>query len=89
MKGMEMTTMSSKGQVVIPVDIRQELGLANGTKLMILTGGGNLLLKPVQTPRLETFRALIRRSEQHAKAVGLKKSDIPKLIKKVRRESRP
>ena len=88
MRTMDMTTMSSKGQVVIPADIRAEMSLSSGTKLMVVTDGHNLLLKPVLEPKLETFRALIRRSEQHARAVGLKRSDIPRLIKKVRRENR-
>ena len=89
MKTMEVTTISSKGQVVIPADIRQEMGLSSGAKLMVLTDGDNLLLKPLQKPKLQAFQALLRRSRQYAKEVGLKKSDIPKLLKKVRNESRP
>jgi AbrB family looped-hinge helix DNA binding protein len=89
MREMEITTMSSKGQVVIPADIRQEMGLSNGVKLMVLTDGNNLLLKPVLTPKLEAFQSLVDRSRQWAKEAGLKRSDIPKAIKKVRRESRP
>ena len=89
MKTMEMTTMSSKGQVVIPADIRDRIGLSSGTKLMILTDGDNLLLKPVQTPKIEAFRALVERSRRWAKEAGLRKSDVPKLINKVRHESRP
>lgn len=89
MKAMEVTTISSKGQVVIPADIRKEMGLFNGAKLMVLTDGDNLLLKPIQKPKLQAFQALVRRSRQYAKEVGLKKGDVPKLLKKVRNESRP
>ena len=86
MKSMEVTTISSKGQVVIPAVIRQEMGLSSGSKLMVLTDGDNLLLKPHQKPRLQAFRALVRQSEQYAKKVGLKKSDAAKALKKVRSE---
>ncbi|MBK8871267.1 MAG: AbrB/MazE/SpoVT family DNA-binding domain-containing protein [Elusimicrobia bacterium] len=73
MKTMEMTTMSSKGQVVIPADIRDRIGLSSGTKLMILMDGDNLLLKPVQTPKMEVFRALVKRSRRWAKEAGKEK----------------
>lgn len=87
MKPMEVTTISSKGQVVIPATIRHEMGLSNGAKLMVLTDGDNMLLKPLRSPRLHTFRALIKRSRQYVKKAGLKKSDLAKALKKVRNES--
>ena len=83
----EVTTISSKGQVVIPATIRQEMGLSGGSKLMVLTDGDNLLLRPLQKPRLQIFRALVQRSEQYAKEVGLKKSDVARGLKKIRNES--
>ena len=89
MRTMEVTTISSKGQVVIPANIRHEMGLSNGSKLIVVTDGDNLLLKPVQTPRLQAFRALVRRSEQYAKEAGLKKRDVSKTLKKIRNENRP
>ena len=88
MKTMEVTTISSKGQVVIPSIIRQEMGLSNGSKLMVLTDGDNLLLKPLQKPRLQAFRALVKRSERYAKEAGLKKKDVAKALKKIRNENR-
>jgi antitoxin PrlF len=88
MRGLEMTTVSSKGQVVIPADVREEMSLVSGTKLMVVTDGHNILLKPVLTPKLEAFQSLVQKSRQWAKEVGLKRTDIPKLIKKVRREGR-
>ena len=88
MNTLDMTTMSSKGQVVIPTDIRKELGLLTGVKLMVLTDGSNLLLKPVQTPKLQTFHALIRRSRQYANQAGLRKSTLAKALRAVRHASR-
>jgi len=78
MNAMDVTTMSSKGQVVIPTDIRKELGLLAGAKLMVLTDGANLLLKPIQTPKLQTFHTLIRRSRRYAKQAELRKSTLAK-----------
>lgn len=88
MNTLDVTTMSSKGQVVIPTDIRKELGLLSGAKLMVLTDGANLLLKPVQTPKLQTFHTLIRRSRHYAKQVGIRRSTLAKALRKVRHAGR-
>ena len=84
MKSLTITSVSSKGQIVVPSDIRKEMHLSSGTKLVIMTDGSNLLLKPVQEPKLETFRNLIKASRAYARRVGLKKSDVAKAIKKAR-----
>lgn len=88
MNTLDVTTMSSKGQVVIPTDIRKELGLLTGVKLMVLTDGSNLLLKPIQTPKLQTFHALVRRSRHFAKQAGLRQSTLTKALHRVRHEGR-
>ena len=88
MNTLDVTTMSSKGQVVIPTDIRRELGLLSGTKLMVLTDGANLLLTPIQTPKLQAFHALVRRSRRYTKQTGLRKSILAKALRAVRHASR-
>jgi len=84
MKPITITSVSSKGQIVVPMDIRKEMGLSVGMKLMILTDGDNLLLKPVKAPKLEAFRELVKASRTYAKQIGLKKAAVKKAIKKAR-----
>lgn len=88
MNTLELTTMSSKGQVVIPTDIRKELGLLTGVKLMVLTDGSNLLLKPIQTPKLQAFHALLRRSRHYAKQAKLTKRTLAQALDRVRHDGR-
>lgn len=88
MQQMQVTSLSSKGQIVVPNNIRESLGITVGAKLLVFTDGDNLLLKPIQTPKFEAFKALIKESRKIAAAKGFKKSDLQKIIKKVRHEGR-
>ncbi len=83
-KQMEITSVSSKGQVVIPGPIRRSLGMNNGTKLFVLTDGTNVLLKPLPTSRLTEFRNLIHASRQLTQQRSLKKKSLPVLIRQIR-----
>jgi antitoxin PrlF len=84
----EVTSLSSKGQVVIPDRIRKELGLVTGTKLIVISDGSNLLLKPMEEPKMDVFKKLMEESKKFGKQEKLKKSDLKKAIQDVRRESR-
>jgi len=88
MNKMQVTSVSSKGQIVIPNDIRETIGISTGTKLIILTDGNNLLLKPIQDPDFDTFRNLIKESKKLVTKIGLKKANVKKLISQIRNENR-
>jgi AbrB family looped-hinge helix DNA binding protein len=88
MSQVEFTSVSSRGQVVIPNDIRKQMGLEEGTKLMVFSDGVNLLMKPILPPSAASFKKLIRDSHRYAKEAGLKKSDVEESIQKVRRSAR-
>jgi AbrB family looped-hinge helix DNA binding protein len=88
MPQLEFATMSSRGQVVIPGDIRKQLGLEEGTRFMVYSDGVNLLMKPIVPPSIDAFEKMVRASQKHAKDAGLKKSDIAKAIKEVRKRAR-
>lgn len=88
MQVLEVTSVSSKGQVVIPSEIRRQLGISSGTKLMVLTDGDSLLLKPIKAPKLSSFKDLIKRSRELAQEANLKPSDVEIAISEVRREGR-
>ena len=64
---MEITSMSTKGQVVIPTGIRKTLGLVSGTKFSILTDGKRLLMRPLRRAEVKEFSQLIRADEAATK----------------------
>jgi antitoxin PrlF len=76
--------MSVKGQVVIPQAVRADLGLRPGSKLMVLSDGDNILIKPLDEPKLAVFKKLVNESRAYARKVGIRKSDVNAAIRKVR-----
>ena len=87
MSAVETASLSSKGQIVIPNSIRNDLKVGAGSKFAVISDGHNILLKPIERPRAEEFDSLIRTSRRYARRVGLKKSDLTRAIAEVRRES--
>jgi AbrB family looped-hinge helix DNA binding protein len=48
---METTTLTSKGQLVIPKPVRDALHLKSGTSLSVTTDGERIVLEPVSPKR--------------------------------------
>ena len=72
----DITSVSAKGQIVIPKAIRDKLQISPGVKLMVLSDGTNILLKPIPEPDISEFDELMD--------VGMKEEDITSAIKSVR-----
>ncbi len=49
----DIIKVSSKGQIVIPTEIRKKLNVKAGEKLLILTRNGDILLRKTKEPSLE------------------------------------
>lgn len=78
------TRMSSKGQVVIPENIRKRLNLSAGAQFVVVGEGDVVVLKAISSPGMESFDTLIQEARRQAKAAGLKRADISKAIAKNR-----
>lgn len=78
------TRMSSKGQIVIPEDIRTRLGLQAGTQFIVVGDRDVVILKTISPPSIDTFDDLVIQARKQARSAKLKKTDIDSAIAKVR-----
>jgi AbrB family looped-hinge helix DNA binding protein len=80
----EITKMSSKGQVVIPMDIRKELELEEGSVLAISKVDDCVMLKKVEFVDVKKkFEELTKWGEVFAKKKGIKsEEDVMRIIKR-------
>ena len=79
------TTLSSKGQVVIPEEIRSRLGLKAGAQFVVVGDRDVVILKRLEPPAMNQFSALVAKARRSARQVGVKPSDVAKAVAKVRR----
>ncbi len=84
MNDIEVTSLSSKGQIIIPNLIRNQLHLKSGAKFVILTDGSNILLKPIEVPKLQEFDLLITKARKFRSNEKLTHKKIRRIVKEVR-----
>ena len=82
------TRMSSKGQVVIPEEVRNSLGLETGAQFIVMGENDVVILKTISPPSMSEFDTLVTRARRQAKATGMKTSDIARAVAKVRGRTR-
>jgi len=85
----DMATISSKGQIVIPKKIMKILGLKEQDKLMVFSSGDNILLKKVKPEIYEkSIRDILMPMRAKAEKRGLTEADVEKEIKAHRARQR-
>jgi AbrB family looped-hinge helix DNA binding protein len=82
---MKLVSVTKKGQVTIPEEVRKKLGIEAGAKLMVESVGSELaLLKKVEIA--DSLEELQRHCRQLAKGKGLTMKDIEDEIETARAE---
>lgn len=84
MANLATTKMSSKGQVVIPEDIRKRLNLSVGSQFVVVGEKDVVIFKSISQPSMDEFDRLIAKARKQAKDEGLKRSDVYGAIAKAR-----
>lgn len=84
----QVLTVSSKGQIAIPVGIRRSLSIGTGDKLVAYAAGDVIMLKAIKLPSVEECKAAMDEAQKWAASVGYTESDVDSIIKDVRKRKR-
>ena len=79
----EMGKISARGQIAIPSDIRNQLGLDKGSKVLFVTEDDTLLMKKVSA---QTFAQITKPLKIAAKKSGMKEEDVPDMVHRFRKK---
>ena len=86
----EMIKMSSRGQIVIPQDIREEICASEGTIFAVVSGRDSIVLKKVATPSKEELicelKEIAKEGKRRLEAKNIKEEDITNIVHKARKK---
>lgn len=86
MEKIEVTRLSSKGQIVLPLTIRERLRLEEGERFVVVAQGDTVILKRLEMPSLAGAQALVYKSRAFAKKAKLSAKRVGDAVRKVRSE---
>lgn len=82
----QVLTLSSKGQVALPINMRRKLSIDTGDKLVCYISGDVILLKAIKLPSISDFEKAMDDARDWAAAVGYKEEDVNDIVKSVRKK---
>lgn len=87
MQNMQITTMTTRGQIVIPQNVRVSLHIDTGTKFIVIGDEDTIILKKIEMPPLSELKTLLTKSRKQAQKAKVKKSALKQAIKAERVKS--
>ena len=82
---MEVTSLSSRGQVVIPQEIRDKLHLTESDKFIVIGKDDTIILKKIEVPSFKGFDNLLKNTREFVRKKGIKPSDVAEAVERVRK----
>ncbi len=84
----EITKVSSKGQIVIPKKIREKLSLTEGETVYVIGKEDSVILKKIEIPEIKSWKEVSKPFEKAVKSSGFEKKDLMKIIEESRLRNR-
>ena len=81
----QVLTVSSKGQISLPVNMRKRLSIDTGDKLVAYTSEDAIVLKALKMPPKEDFEKVLKQTQKWAKSVGYDENDVNDIVKSYRK----
>jgi antitoxin PrlF len=92
MENIEITSMSSRGQIVIPQGLRERLKLNEGEKFIVIGQDNTIVLKKVEMPSkeklLKELSEIAKKAAERAEKLGVREEDVPNLVHNLRKEKK-
>ena len=85
MENVEITSVSSRGQVVIPQSLREKLGIHAGQKFIVIGEDNMIVLRKLELPSFEGFEKLLNKTREFAGKKKIKESDVESATKQIRK----
>ena len=79
-----ITKISSKGQVVIPFEIREKMNLEEGNLLIISDNDDSICMKKIELPKIKSWKEATKPFREAAKKSNFSEGDLKKLIEESR-----
>lgn len=86
MTALATTKLSSKGQVIIPESVREQLGLQEGDQFVVYGEKGVVILKSLLSPSLDELGRLLKSVRTKAKKAGVTQADVDSAVARARRK---
>ena len=86
MENIEITSVSSRGQIVIPQSLREKLKIREGEKFVVIGENNTLVLRKLEMPLFKGFDKLIAKTREFARKNKLQEKDVEQAVKKTRKK---
>ncbi len=86
---LDMTRLSEKGQVVIPNELRKQMGLREGTRFIVMGLEDTIILRRLELSQERIrLKRVLEQSRKVAERVGFTEKELDRLIHSFRKVSR-
>lgn len=86
MENIEITSMSSRGQIVIPQGLRDSMRINTGEKFVVIGENNMIVLKKLEMPSFNGVDKLLKKTREFTKKKEINESDVKEAIKNTRRK---
>lgn len=81
-----IATLSERGQIVIPLEVRKKMHLEAGNKFAVFPIDNTVILKKIDLPSLERWDELLKPLREEAARRELGEKGIDRMVEETRRE---
>lgn len=75
-----ITKISSKGQIVIPQEVRERMNWEEGNILIVSDSDSSICLKKIELPKIKSWDEAIKPFREAARKSNFTKEDLDRLI---------